>query len=66
MCVAVNPSEGKFELVTKWDRSFSMIDKDRLGNQPTAMMHWHSHAVHHIQYSNDGQFLLSSMKNVCW
>ncbi|CAI5706959.1 unnamed protein product [Peronospora effusa] len=62
-CVAVNPIERKFAIGDKMGQIFLYDRQEQTGQSiatsAAAMMHWHSHAVHCIQYSNDGQFLLS-------
>ncbi|CAI5745663.1 unnamed protein product [Peronospora destructor] len=60
-CVAVNPIERKFAIGDKTGQIFLYDGQEQTGKSTTAsaMMHWHSHAVHCIQYSNDSQFLLS-------
>ncbi|OWZ23175.1 hypothetical protein PHMEG_0001978 [Phytophthora megakarya] len=60
-CVAVSPTQREFSI---GDQIGQIYRHHQLGQNgeltsTAAKMHWHSHAVHCLQYSSDGQFLLS-------
>ncbi|ETO83672.1 hypothetical protein F444_02379 [Phytophthora nicotianae P1976] len=54
-CVAVSPTQREFSIGDQIGQIFRYQQQ----GETAAKMHWHSHAVHCIQYSSDGQFLLS-------
>ncbi|RLN94464.1 hypothetical protein BBJ28_00005388 [Nothophytophthora sp. Chile5] len=61
-CVAVHPTQREFTVGDSLGQLFryhqqGVGDADAVAS--TAKMHWHSHAVHCVNYSSDGQFLLS-------
>lgn len=60
-CVAVSPTQREFSIgdsIGQIYRYHQLQTADDAAPS-AAMMHWHSHAVHCIQYSSNGQFLLS-------
>ncbi|CAH0515750.1 unnamed protein product [Peronospora belbahrii] len=61
-CIAIHPIQREFSIGDQVGQIFRYNPYQSTGRDSTvstAMMHWHSHAVHCMQYSNDGQFLLS-------
>lgn len=54
-CVAVSPTQREFSIGDQ----IGQIYRYQQQGETASKMHWHSHAVHCIQYSSDGQFLLS-------
>ncbi|KAE9137689.1 hypothetical protein PF010_g1233 [Phytophthora fragariae] len=61
-CVAVSPTQREFSVGDSLGQIYryhelQMKEEDSVPS--AAKMHWHSHAVHCIQYSSNGQFLLS-------
>ncbi|KAF4323146.1 hypothetical protein BBO99_00002680 [Phytophthora kernoviae] len=60
-CVAVHPTQREFSIGDAQGQIFRYHQqgKNEDAIASAAKMHWHSHAVHCIQYSSDGQFLLS-------
>ncbi|KAG7386613.1 WD repeat-containing protein 75 [Phytophthora pseudosyringae] len=57
-CVAVSPTQREFSIGDELGQIYRFHEQVPAG-ETAAKMHWHSHAVHCIQYSSDGQFLLS-------
>ncbi|POM65988.1 WD40 repeat-like protein [Phytophthora palmivora] len=60
-CVAVSPTQREFSIGDSIGQIYRYHQLGQNGESAAsaAKMHWHSHAVHSIQYSSDGQFLLS-------
>ncbi|CEG49669.1 WD40 repeat protein [Plasmopara halstedii] len=57
-CVAISPTKREFSIGDQIGQIFRHFTQT-ISREDGAKMHWHSHAVHCIQYSSDGQFLLS-------
>ncbi|GMF36533.1 unnamed protein product [Phytophthora fragariaefolia] len=60
-CVAVSPARREFAVGDGHGQihRYHQLQTSDGDKTSAAKMHWHSHAVHCIQYSSDGQFLLS-------
>ncbi|CAI5729751.1 unnamed protein product [Hyaloperonospora brassicae] len=58
-CIAISPVRVEFS-IGDWEGQIFRYDQHALSeNQSAAQLHWHAHAVHCLQYSTDGQHLLS-------
>uniref|UniRef100_H3GGQ6 WD repeat-containing protein 75 second beta-propeller domain-containing protein n=1 Tax=Phytophthora ramorum TaxID=164328 RepID=H3GGQ6_PHYRM len=57
-CVALSPTSCEFSVGDTYGQIHRFF-RDGQVQSSDAMLHWHSHAVHCVQYSSDGQFLMS-------
>ncbi|KAL3663353.1 hypothetical protein V7S43_011759 [Phytophthora oleae] len=60
-CVAVSPTQREFSIGDLKGQIHRYLYQDQSDKNSffAAKMHWHSHAVRCLQYSSDGQFLMS-------
>lgn len=58
VCVAVSPTQPEFAIGDQLGQIFRHHSYT-MGTPLVAQMHWHAHAVHCLQYSSNGQFLVS-------
>uniref|UniRef100_A0AAV1UZS4 WD repeat-containing protein 75 second beta-propeller domain-containing protein n=1 Tax=Peronospora matthiolae TaxID=2874970 RepID=A0AAV1UZS4_9STRA len=58
-CIAVSPVHVEFSIGDREGQMFRYDHHALRAKRSAAKLHWHSHAVHCLQYSSDGQHLLS-------